>query len=424
MRRRGWLRLRLLYWSHALEHALLPYAGKGMRPGALKMLREFPSLPAFIRRRYASPATPWQSFDPSAVPGALRTAPGIRRDLERERAAFEAEPLRSFFHVHAATMAWVAPRLWRAWIPVAPRLLRARRAMRLAGKRTPSPAACRLSPAELSAAMKAEAARLGFSAVGVAAYDPKYTFAEYAGRHPGDRVIVCVLEQNYATTQLLPSAAAEQAALSTYAELMDRLTGLSAWLQARGFRARGDDQEGESIFIHYAVAAGLGQLGLNGQLLTPQAGSRCRISVLYTDAPLELDAPVDYGIEGICDRCQACVRRCPVGAIPAQRKEHRGVTKAKLNTKRCFPIVAQAAGCAICMKVCPVQAYGLTEVLAEFERSGRILGTGTDELEGYDWFFDGRHYGPGEKPRLPATLQAPPGMPFTQAPNQNRKKSS
>ena len=70
--------------------------------------------------------------------------PGIRRDPERERAAFGAGPLNSFFHLHAATMAWVAPRLWRAWIPVAPRLLRA--------------------PG-----------------------DPKYTFAEYAGRHPGDR---------------------------------------------------------------------------------------------------------------------------------------------------------------------------------------------------------------------------------------------
>jgi epoxyqueuosine reductase len=412
VRRRGWLRRRLLHWSHAATEALTPYAGRGMRPGPLKVLRNFPSLPAFVRRRYASPAAAWPAFDPAAVPDALRTVPGVRRDPELERAAFEAEPLRSFFHVHAATMAWVAPRLWRAWIPVAPRLLRARRAMRLAARRPPAAAFSPLPPEALTAAMKAEAARLGFSAVGVAAYDPKYTFAEYAGKHPGDRVIVCVLEQAYRTTQLLPSTASEQTALSTYAELMDRITGLTTWLHTQGYQAKGDDQEGESIFIHYAVAAGLGQLGLNGQLLTPQAGSRCRISVIYTDAPITVDTPRDYGIEGICDRCQSCVRRCPVGAIPGQRKEHRGVTKVKLNTKRCFPIVAQAAGCAICMKVCPVQAYGLGAVLAEFERSGQILGVGIDDLEGYDWLYDGRHYGPGEKPRLPAELQSPPDMPF------------
>jgi hypothetical protein len=113
---------------------------------------------------------------------------------------------------------------------------------------------------------------------------------------------VCILEQNYATTQMLPTSACEQAALSTYAELMDAMTGLCGWLNRAGYRAQGDDQEGESIFIHYGVAAGLGQLGLNGQLLTPQAGSRCRLGVIYTDAPLEFDSPVDYGLEGICDR--------------------------------------------------------------------------------------------------------------------------
>jgi ferredoxin len=385
-----------------------------MSPAVLKRLREFPSLPAVFRRPYLAPRGAWAPFDPARVPAELRTVAGIRRDSPAEQAAFDAAPLRSFFHIHADTMAWVAPRLWRAWLPVAPRLLKARRAVRLSRRREPSrpPGVPAASPAELTARLKEQAAVLGISAIGVAKYDPKYTFAEYAGKHPGDRVIVCVLEQNYATTQMLPSSASEQAALSTYAELMDSMTALCGWLNREGYRAHGDDQEGESIFIHYGVAAGLGQLGLNGQLLTPQAGSRCRLGVIYTDARLDLDAPVDYGIEGVCDRCQACVRRCPVGAIPGTRREHRGVTKIKLNTKRCFPVVAQAAGCAVCMKVCPVQAYGLGAVIDEFERTGTILGKHTDDLEGYDWFFDGRHYLPGQTPRVPAAILRPPDMPF------------
>jgi epoxyqueuosine reductase len=44
------------------------------------------------------------------------------------------------------------------------------------------------------------------------------------------------------------------------------------------------------MFIAYAVAAGLGQLGLNGQLLSPYAGSRCRLNVLTTNAPLVCEA--------------------------------------------------------------------------------------------------------------------------------------
>ena len=42
------------------------------------------------------------------------------------------------------------------------------------------------------------------------------------------------------------------------------------------------------------------------------------------------------------------------------------------------------------------------------ERTGEILGVGTDELEGYDWPVDGRHYGPGDKPKVgPEILQHP-----------------
>jgi uncharacterized protein (DUF849 family) len=57
------------------------------------------------------------------------------------------------------------------------------------------------------------------------------------------------------------------------------MTALAQWLRDRGWRARPETFMGESMFIAYAVAAGLEQLGLNGQLLTPHAGSRCRINV-------------------------------------------------------------------------------------------------------------------------------------------------
>jgi ferredoxin len=213
-------------------------------------------------------------------------------------------------------------------------------------------------------------------------------------------VVVCILEQPYGPTQQIPSHVAERAALGTYSELMNRALELGRLLRAAGYRANVNDIRGHGAAIHYAVEAGMGQLGLNGQLLTPFAGSRCRILMINTDAPLPFDQPVDFGVEKLCDACQACVERCPAGAIPGQRKEHRGVLKAKLNTERCLPVVAQVDGCAICMKVCPVQKYGLPAVHEHFESTGRVLGRGTDELEGYDWPLDGKRYGPGDRPKL------------------------
>ena len=411
--RRGPLGRFLLHSWHLVLHASTPLAKPLLAPRGWyqRHAYRFPHIPTHHLPRLRSPARAWTGAIPEPPP-ELRTTPGIRRDPRREDEAARTAPLQFFFKLHAEAMGAVVPYMWPAVVSSAPRVARADRRLRAARREQRPAAASPLSPAELTAALKAKAAELGISAVGIARHDPRYTFAQFAGRNVGDRVVVCILEQNYGSTQLIPSERSERAALATYGQLEDRLVALSGWLQERGYRARPEDYIGESMFIHYAVAAGLGQLGVNGQLLTPQAGSRCRINVLTTDAPLEFDAPVDYGIEGVCDRCQACVRRCPVGAIPAGRKEHRGVVKAKLNTKRCLPVVTQAAGCSVCMKVCPVQMYGLARRARALRADRTIKGVHTDELEGFDWPLDGRHYAPGEKPRVPQEIVQPPGYLF------------
>ena len=256
--------------------------------------------------------------------------------------------------------------------------------------------------------MRGEAARLGISEVGFTAFDPKYIFAG-CGPYEQGSVIVCVAEQSWERTQQIPNVRTERSVTRLYEDLSRRACELAGFLQAKGFRAQVHTYMGEGVLIHYAQQAGLGQLGLNGQLLTPQAGSRCRLLIIATSAHLSHGEPIDFGVHAICDACQVCVKRCPPGAIPIKRKEHRGVVKAKIKPERCLPVVIQAGGCAICMKVCPVQRYGLDAVKDHFLESGEILGKGSDELEGYGW-IDGRRYGPGEKPRITRELVSPPGF--------------
>lgn len=69
------------------------------------------------------------------------------------------------------------------------------------------------------------------------------------------------------------------------------------------------------VFLHFRIAGvicGMGEIGYSKVFLSPQFGPRQRLAFILTDAPLEPD-PVSDG--GICDRCQACVRECPAGAI-------------------------------------------------------------------------------------------------------------
>lgn len=401
-----------LHWGHKMQDLLYPIARKTL-PYRPKMWW-IPTLPVSFHPRRAPHTTPWTAPVP-APPDALRTVPGIELAPDAQQKAFEEVPLHDFIRMHPEMRGANSPtgHMWASLLSTTPRVqAAARRRAKSNAEVRPADVRTELSPEDLTKAMRAEAARLGLSAVGVTHYDIKYNFAEYHGLNVGDTIVVGIIEQNYDSTQLSPSLRAEKAALTAYAGLEDRMRLLSEWIKAQGYDARPEGFVGESMNIAYAVQAGLGQLGLNGQLLSPYAGSRCRLHVMSTNAPFVHDHAVDYGLEGVCNECQVCVRRCPAGAIPAARKESRGVVKAKLNTKRCLPIVGKAAGCSICMKTCPVQRYGLPAVLEEFETSGKILGKDTDDLEGFDWPLDGRHYGPNEKPRLGPEVFETPGFDF------------
>jgi epoxyqueuosine reductase len=369
-------------------------------PQLLPRLWWVPQPLGFRLRRYAPAVGSWPTFDVE-VPDTLRDVPGIRRDAEAEEVASKAAPLRDWAANHPDTMAFIVSHGWRYFIWGAPRRQRIRREARKLALRSPASSlhAVPRSPEELTTALKAKAAELGMSACGIANRDDKYIFSEHLDKQVGDRVIVCALESRWEACQTAPSVYAQRALTAAGTELYKQMKGLAEFLLEQGYRVRfpaGD--AGDGIVHHFAVEAGIGQLGVNGQVLTPFAGSRVRFLTLNTDAPLLIDHPVDYGIKKICDACQVCVRRCPSGAIPANRKMYRGVEKAKLNSKRCVPVVAQMSECAICMKVCPVQRYGLTRVMNEFSETGRILGKDTEELESY--VFLGMPYGLGERPRL------------------------
>jgi epoxyqueuosine reductase len=359
-----------------------------------------PPLVPFRRRRVwprigAWPAENW------LTPESLRSSPslGINRE-EVERFGREAA-FSSWGKAHPETSRMFMTHGWRSYLPTAPYQTRSTRfAQRVAARRPPAPQKAPLDPAGLTAAVKAKAAELGISACGVARHSEPFTFYQCRGRAVGDRVVVGLLEADWKSTQTIPKPRGETSFRLGDGVLIRKMALLGEYIASLGYQVRFNTQHGgDGLVIPYAAAAGLGQLGLNGQLLTPRAGSRCRIWTLNTDAPLVFDEPVDYGIPKICDACQVCVRRCPSGAITSKRRPHHGVTKAAINPERCIPVVAQSDHCAVCTKVCPVQRYGLAAVVEEFTATGRIPGKGTDELEAYE--FHGKRYPSGTRPKLP-----------------------
>jgi len=65
-------------------------------------------------------------------------------------------------------------------------------------------------------------------------------------------------------------------------------------------------------FAFAAVAAGLGELGLSGELLTPRFGPRQRVGIILTDAEIDPDALYN---KPICTKCGRCAAVCPMNAM-------------------------------------------------------------------------------------------------------------
>jgi ferredoxin len=252
--------------------------------------------------------------------------------------------------------------------------------------------------------IRQRARELGYGEVGFTQFDRHYVYQSRRRQlKPGLPHAICLaLEQEYIPTQTIPSLYAESVHGGTYERQGPLTMELVDYIRSLGYRVQ---VSGPSL--HYGpmipmfVEAGLGQLGANGQLLSPHFGSRARLQILLTDANVTYDKPIDYGIHQFCQVCQVCVNRCPGRALMPEKVWYRGVEKNKLVFKRCRPVMARYLGCGVCMKVCPIQRYGMEQVMEHYVATGEVLGKGTDSLEGYT-LPDKGYFGPGQLPQFNA----------------------
>ena len=253
---------------------------------------------------------------------------------------------------------------------------------------------------EVTEDIRSKARELGFGEVGFTRYDRRYTYASKKRWAKFTHAICLALEQDYYQTQTIPSLEAEFAHFGTYEIAGELALNLAEYIRSLGYYAQvHSPNDNSGVFIPLFVEAGLGQLGANGQLLSPHFGSRARLMLITTDAPVVHDDPVDYGINKFCEQCQVCVVRCPARALLREKVWYRGVQKNKLVYDRCRPVMVTYEGCAVCMKVCPIQRYGMKPVMQHYVETGEILGKGTPNLEGYE-LRDKGYFGPGELPHF------------------------
>jgi epoxyqueuosine reductase len=246
----------------------------------------------------------------------------------------------------------------------------------------------------LTAALKAEAARLGFVACGIATADATphtaarlkewldggwhgdmIWMADTAARRgsprglwPEVRSIIC-LGMSYApaTDPLALEDRPELGRISVYAQGQDyhdvvkkRLKALARWLVAQA-----GPHAGVKVFVDtapvmekpLAEAAGMGWQGKHSNLVSRTHGSWLFLGAIYTTLDLAPDSPHAQS----CGSCAACHAACPTDAfigpfrVDARRCisyltiEHKGPIPAEFRTA----IGNRIYGCDDCLAVCP-----------------------------------------------------------------------
>jgi reductive dehalogenase len=109
-----------------------------------------------------------------------------------------------------------------------------------------------------------------------------------------------------------------------------------------------------------AIDAGLGEVGRNGLLITPELGSNARLACVTTNVPMEVDKPIDFGVAKFCAKCKICADECPSGSISSETEPGvvRGYKRWAISDESCFHTWTSVAnshpkGCRICLAVCP-----------------------------------------------------------------------
>lgn len=256
-------------------------------------------------------------------------------------------------------------------------------------------------PAAKSAEIKSAVKSMGADLVGICVLDPRWKFSGVPLEHKYAIVIAEALPYHLSKEQEddVKAMLATRTALEFYKNGGRIALFLAKGIWEQGYPARAHYESWSQVMtIPLAVDAGLGELGRNGMLITPEFGPRCRISIVTTDLPLEPDKHKPLGIFETCQLCDKCARACPAKAISkGNETSSRGVVKWPLDVKKCFNYWYKGDNswtrCLTCISSCPWNKpdntlHRLGSFLASRSSFGRWLLVKADDVMSYGQWVD------------------------------------
>lgn len=266
--------------------------------------------------------------------------------------------------------------------------------------------------------IKAEAARLGFDACGIAdavyleddarrlqqwldkgyqgemAYMERYfdLRTDPAKLVPGAKSVIALL-LNYFPAQrqqaYAPKIAKYAWGTDYHYVIRNKLNELVRYIKDNisTVEGRGFVDSAPVLERSWAVRSGLGWVGKNGNLITKHSGSFFFIATLITDLELQPDAPF---VTDHCGTCTRCIDECPTKAIvaPGEIDGSKCISYLTIELKdEKIPdefhdkMEGWMFGCDICQDVCPWNRFARPTTEAGFTPLPEVLNLSLAEWE-------------------------------------------
>lgn len=150
----------------------------------------------------------------------------------------------------------------------------------------------------------------------------------------------------------------DPASFQAYQRVALQSEGMANYIRRLGHEAEASNMYNYLTLMPQALLeAGIGEVCRMGIILNPFLGTNFKASCVLTNLELEIDGPIDFGLQEYCQNCKICAEQCPAGAIPrGDQILYNGYYTWKLNSQACVTFcILNKEGCICgrCTKVCP-----------------------------------------------------------------------
>lgn len=214
------------------------------------------------------------------------------------------------------------------------------------------------------------ATELGVTKIGYTKVNPDYIFRDFKILY--DNAMILSMEMNRDAIKSAPSNEATKEIWRSYKDLGIVVNKIAEFLRERGINCHPSPAIGGDInTVPVAENSGIGAIGKNGLLITPEYGPSHRLAAVFIDVdnlPVKtINENEHLWIKDFCETCNHCVKTCPGKAILKVTKFLADGYPQYIEREKCA--LPFSENCCTCINSCPFIHGNYDKIKSAFQKN-------------------------------------------------------